>query len=373
MNIAVIDADIIGKNKHRFPNLATMKISSYYKLNGDTVVLETDYNNVDNYDKVFISKVFTDTPCPDYILKKENVEFGGTGFFYDKAKPLDDRIEHIIPDYDIYNDWISSKIEEGTKIDEFKYYKDYSIGFMTRGCIRQCSFCVNKNYKSCNLHSPIEEFLDNNRKKICLLDDNVFACTQWRLVFESLKNTGKRFQFKQGLDERLLTDEKCKILFSSKWDGDYMFAFDNIKERDIIEDKLSLIKKYAKPKAKIKFYTFCAYNHEKYGIYNKEFWHNDIRDLFERIVILMKYQYSPYIMRYKDYDISPYRGSYINIASWCNQNNFYKKMSYREWVIASDNRVASESSTMKYMKQIEEDFPDIAEKYFDIKYEDFKN
>lgn len=31
MNIAIIDADLIGRKKHRFPNLACMKISSYYK------------------------------------------------------------------------------------------------------------------------------------------------------------------------------------------------------------------------------------------------------------------------------------------------------------------------------------------------------
>ena len=38
-NIAIIDADIVGKKKHRFPNLCCMKISAYHKKLGDTVVM----------------------------------------------------------------------------------------------------------------------------------------------------------------------------------------------------------------------------------------------------------------------------------------------------------------------------------------------
>ena len=58
MKIAIIDADLIGKNKHRFPNLACMKLSGYYKELGNNVELKTDYENLESYDKVFISKVF---------------------------------------------------------------------------------------------------------------------------------------------------------------------------------------------------------------------------------------------------------------------------------------------------------------------------
>ena len=76
MNIAIIDAEIIGKNKHRFPNLACMKISSYYKNQGHNVTLLTSYENIDKYDKVFLSKVFikTEIPCEpeDKTNKTEN-------------------------------------------------------------------------------------------------------------------------------------------------------------------------------------------------------------------------------------------------------------------------------------------------------------
>lgn len=51
-NIAIIDADIVGKKKHRFPNLCCMKISAYHKKIGDLVTLKTDYQSLDLFDKV---------------------------------------------------------------------------------------------------------------------------------------------------------------------------------------------------------------------------------------------------------------------------------------------------------------------------------
>ena len=363
-----------------------MKLSKYYKdLNYD-VELKMDYKDLENYDKVFISKVFMDTEIPnenpDKSLKTENgiiefykdhpilnllnVEHGGTGFYYDKSPKLSTEIEHYMPDYHLYDEWVKQKLLVGGKPKEFEYYTDYSIGFMTRGCIRQCSFCVNKNYKQCNLHSPIGEFLDKDRKYICLLDDNIFSCKDWRSVFNELKRIGKRFQFKQGVDERLLTDEKCEVLFKSKWIGDFIFAFDNIKDAPLIENKLNLIRKHTNKI--IKFYTFCSFNHDNIGYYDKEFWHKDITNLFERIKILMKYSCLPYVMRYKDFENSPYRGTYINLAAWCNQPSQFKKRSYREWCICEKER--GHDSTYRYYKQLENDFPDIAEKYFDLKYEE---
>ncbi len=86
--IAIIDADLIGRKKHRFPNLACMKLSGYYKNLGFDVRLKTDYLSLEEYDKVFVSKVFTDTPIEEHILTLPNVTYGGTGFYYDKAPPL---------------------------------------------------------------------------------------------------------------------------------------------------------------------------------------------------------------------------------------------------------------------------------------------
>lgn len=92
--IAIIDADLIGRKRHRFPNLACMKLSGYWKEQGADVVLKLDFEGLASFDKVFISKVFTDTVIPNEVLSIPNVQYGGTGFFYDKAPPLPKEVEH---------------------------------------------------------------------------------------------------------------------------------------------------------------------------------------------------------------------------------------------------------------------------------------
>ena len=123
MKIAIIDADLVGNKKHRFPNLVCMKISGYHKELGNDVELKLDYDNLSNYDKVYISKVFVNTEIPgepkdktgknentvvewykdNEFLKQPNIEYGGTGFFYDKAPNLPEEIEHHMPDYHLYD------------------------------------------------------------------------------------------------------------------------------------------------------------------------------------------------------------------------------------------------------------------------------
>ena len=390
MNIGIIDADLNdngrlkGKRKHRFPNLACMKISSYHKSQGHNVKLLLSYDDIENYDKVFISKVFTDTYVPEEVLNLSWVEYGGTGFFYDKAEPLPYEIEHSMPDYHLYDEFVEIALKNGEKKSSLEYYTDFSIGFTTRGCIRGCSFCVNKNYRQCLKHSPISEFLDESRPYICLLDDNVLSCKDWKRIFEELNATGKRFQFKQGLDERLLTDEKCEVIFNSKWIGYHIFAFDNVKDSRLIEKKLNLIRKYTNKK--MKFYTFCGYNHDDFGVYNEEFWAKDIADLFERIKILMNYGCLPYVMRFKDYELSPYKGIYIAAAGWCNQPSLFAKFTFEEYCKMQGMSVKSRKkygtdfdayikeggkklSFWEYYEDFANKYPEIANKYFHMRWD----
>lgn len=347
MRVGIIDAEIVGKSKHRFPNLVSMKISAYHKKLGDDVRLLTDYSKVDSYDLVYISKVFIKTNIPledktqeekneqnafeyyskNEFLKKKNIKYGGTGFFYDKAPNLPYEIEHSMPDYDLYKDWVNEKIKNGARESEFVYYKDYSIGFLTRGCFRQCEFCVNKKYKKCEKHSDITEFMDANRSKLCFLDDNFFACPEWRDIIEEVEGTGKRFRFKQGLDERLLNEEKIKKMREWKYDGKYIFAFDNIEDRDMIKGKMDLLYSiYPDWKKEMMFYCFCGF--DRNNKYDNEFWLNDIRDLLERFMILGEYSAHPYVMRHENYKMSPYNHIYDCLAAWANQPFMYYRTSF---------------------------------------------
>ena len=322
MNIAVIDADLIGRNRHRFPNLACMKISGFHKARGDAVTLKTNYDGLTTFDKVYLAKVFTDTPIPTgglfgSIFDLPNLTFGGTGFFYDNAPPLPHNIEHSMPDYHLYDLWAGS----GT---EFKAYHDYSIGFLTRGCFRHCPFCVNRRANAVVKHSPLSEFLDPSRKKICLLDDNFFGYADWRAELVALIDTGKPFHFKQGLDARLLDDAKAELLFSSRYDGDFIFAFDDWQDRDVIESKLQLIRRYERRRQRVKFYCLCGY--DRGGRYDEKFWLADLWKLVKRMALLKRYDCLPYVMRFDRYKQSPYRELYVDLAAFANQPRFFQKM-----------------------------------------------
>ena len=388
MRIGIIDADLLGRSKHRFPNLVCEKLSGYWIDRGAETSLLLDYDQIDQFDHVYISKVFTDTPVPEWVLddslRPKNVSIGGTGFYFDQAPNLPDEIEHHMPNYDLYNDFIEADVQkarlakesEGKEFKEnnyrnaFKEYTDYSIGFLTRGCFRKCGFCVNKKYDHVFPHSPLDEFYDPSRKKICLLDDNFLGCPHWREMLEELRSTGRQFKFKQGLDESLLTDEKCELLFSSNYDGDFTFAFDNIKDYDLIKSKLEMIRRHSDSNY-IKFYVLVGYESTD---------EVDIENAFKRIALLMEYGAIPYLMRYQNKNDSPWRRSeyadmYIQMARWCNQQAVYKQTSFREFAERSQERHLTQGTLcapMRALSSFERKHPEIAKQYFDKKYKRFK-
>lgn len=379
MKIGIIDADLLGRDKHRFPNLVCEKISGFWKEQNAEVHLLQDYVWDDTYDHIYISKVFTDTPVPDWIEETPRVHIGGTGFYFDKAPNLPDEIEHHMPDYHLYDEWIESEVAFAKQVkgesfkekifrSQFKEYTDYSIGFLTRGCFRKCKFCVNQKYNQVFRHSPLDEFYDESRPKICLLDDNFLGCSRWKEVLQEVIDTGKPFKFKQGLDERILTDEKCEILFSSKYDGDYTFAFDSIADYDLVHQQLKRIRKFTNSKS-IKFYVLVGFE----SVDEK-----DIENAFKRLKLLMKYKCLPYIMRYQNKNYSPwkeseYRGIYVALARWGNQPNIFKKMSFRQFCEANQalhKTAGTLCSPMRAMTAFEKKHSKIAKKYFDLRYDD---
>lgn len=362
MNIGIIDADLLD-NGTRHPNLALMKISGFYKAKGNDVKLISEYCNLLQYDKIFISKVFSFSKLPEWILELPNVTVGGTGFFSDGGDSLDDNIEHHMPDYTLYDEYIQEQVDEKKK--RGKYYDDYlkySIGFATRGCFRKCEFCVNKKYNQAFKHSPILEFYDPNRPYIYLWDDNFLAYSGWEEILDELEEINKPFQFRQGLDIRLLDDKKAKRLAHSKYHGDFIFAFDHIEDKQLIIEKLKLWKRYASKTTKL--YVLCAYDSQD---------EQDIINTFERIKILMQHGCLPYIMRYEDYKGSEYETFYTQLARWCNQPQFFKKKSFRDFCETNQEyhkNPKTYCSAYKAMIEFETKFPEIAEKYFDLRFED---
>jgi hypothetical protein len=360
LKIGIIDADLLD-NGTRHPNIALMKISGYHKKQGHTVDLLDNYSNLDVYDQVYVSKVFSFTKVPEELTNLPNVKIGGTGFFEDGGENLPDEIEHHKPDYELYKNYANNEIAKGRNRSAVSDYLDYSIGFTTRGCFRKCPFCVNKKYDKAILHSPVNEFYDLNKPFIYLWDDNFLAYPLWEEILDKLEETGKPFQFRQGLDIRLMDEKKAKRLSETRYHGDFIFAFDHLEDQKIIEDKLELWKKYCFKTTKL--YVLCAYKSQD---------EKDIADTFERIKIIMKYGCLPYIMRYENYKNSNWRTLYIQIARWCNQPQFFKKKSFRQFCEANQayhKNGKTNCTAYQVMVDFEKAFPDIAKEYFDLRFD----
>ncbi|MBM6749965.1 hypothetical protein H6A65_00410 [Mediterraneibacter glycyrrhizinilyticus] len=362
MKIGIIDADILFRPRHRFPNLACMKMSGFFKKEGHQTSLVQGYEEIGKFDKLYLSQVFTDTCVPPKVLILGNLTYGGTGFYYDKAPKLPDEIEHCMPDYGLYDAYIEKIRRYGESDSVYKFYTDYSIGFLTRGCFRQCSFCVNRNSTRSVPASPLEEFMDEKRKKLCFLDDNFFACPEWESLLDKVMETGKRYQFRQGLDLRIMQKKHIEKLFSGKLDDKVYFAFDDIRDKDLIIRKLDLLHETVEVKMKyIRVYVLCGF--DRVGKWGNGFWYQDIRDTLERVKILMSFGCFPYIMRYEKCWTSPYYGMYTVISRWCNQPAQFKKKSLREFCNLQGG------SSKRYLDEFEKEYPQISE-YLDMKYDE---
>ena len=230
MRIGLIDVD-----GHNYPNLPLMKLSAWHKAQGDTVEW---YNPLlsGHMDKVYMSKVFSFTPDYPYCVDADEVVKGGSGYcislidgkeVYDKSKDVDlhYEIEHTYPDYSLYD------------------IADTAYGFLTRGCPRGCDFCHveakegRKSYKVADL----TEFW-SGQKNIILCDPNILACKDWKELLQQLIDSKAKVDFNQGLDIRLMTEEKAEMLSRIKLSSVH-FAWDNYADKDMIVPKFEMFKR----------------------------------------------------------------------------------------------------------------------------------
>jgi hypothetical protein len=354
--VGIIDAELLANRQHRFPNLAAMKISAWHKERGDVVTLVPSYKYVNDFSRVYISCVFTDiaTTIPPAVLKLPHVRYGGTGFFFDKALPLSKTVEHSQPDYGLYDSWLKTQNGETA----LKYYTDYSIGFLTRGCSRRCGFCVNRNARRAMRASPLKEFYDQSRKKVCLLDDNFLAykdCgTLLKNLIETCKRDGKLFEFKQGLDIRLLTAKIAKLFQQAPYHGELIFAFDNIRDSVSIRRGLGVLRTYLPTKGS-KCYILCGFEDNSW---------RDIASVFRRLQILWESQTIGYVMRHENHRLSSSlcRPIYTHLARWINQPQFQRVTSFREYCEKSGGKALRAAITFSKA------YPDIASEFFNMKY-----
>lgn len=298
MKIGLIDLDYNGK----FPNIPLMKLSAWHKLKGDQVYW---YSPFDFYDIVYVAKVFSFTEDWKEPINAEKVIRGGSGYnirrkngieYWSESdtymQRLPDEVEHIYPDYELYPTLTI----------------DTAFGFLSRGCPRGCSFChvAEKEGKKSQKVADLSEFW-NGQKRIVLCDPNLLACKDWKPLIQSLIDSGAYVDINQGIDARMMTREKAKMITQLKiWK--IHFAWDRYQDGTKILPRLKIFREEWEKRKK-----WSENNKIVYTLVN--FDTTKEQDL-ERIYKLRELGYWAYVMTYdKEHCTDQF---YKDLARWVN-------------------------------------------------------
>lgn len=304
MKIALHDADAehLGA-KHKFPNLALMKISTWHKLRGDSVEW---FMPLDTYDKVYSSKVFDFTEENPY-LPPDTIK-GGTG--YGLFEDLPPEIDACLPDYSLYPEC------------------DYAIGFLTRGCPNKCAHCyVPQKEGNIRPYRTWQEVVRQDTNKLTLMDNNILAHPHGIDQLRQLAETDYRLDINQAMSVFEVTPETADILARLKWQKYIRFSVDRKAQIEGAYRAAELLAERGIPHSKLFFYVLITDN---------------LEDDLHRIYAMRKLKSATiYGMPYKDQrkGIMPkhwqnvmaqkyiYSGQWrkINWHEWCQAHPFYIK------------------------------------------------
>lgn len=260
MKVVLMDLDVT-KRRRPFPNLALMKLSAYHQARGDEVYLNFPLKQPDI---TYASCVFTwntkrKASVPDGAI------VGGSGI--DLKTRLPAEVEHIMPDYSLYP------------------AVDFSMGFTSRGCIRRCPWCiVPEKEGAIKPAARIYEFWNSRHREIVLLDNNLLASPNWHQTMEDLISERLEVDFNQGLDIRLVNEEKVGYLKRVRT-KQLRFAFDDLAYEPALRRGIELMLKQGIRSRKLFFYVLIGYQGDETAI--------------ERIKILNSYNVDIFPMIYK--------------------------------------------------------------------------
>ena len=273
----------------KMPNIAIMQIAAYHKQQGHNVDWYNPLFDHKDTNILYESQLFNFTDPYLYYPENAKIIKGGTGI--DITKQLPPEIENIRDlDYSIYPDC------------------DYSMQFYSRGCIRNCSFCVVRK-KEGFIKSVKPYKLNPKGRHIEILDNNFFANPDWRTAVDDIISTGQKINL-HGVDVRIIDKEQADALNTLKHTGQIHIAWDFPKMD--LRPKLEQVTKWIKP-YKLMCYVLIGYNS------------TPDEDLY-RVETLRDLGISPFVMPYNKFN--KYQKKF---ARWVNHKAIFKTVKWEDY------------------------------------------
>ena len=299
MNVLLVEPNYYT----RFQPLGLLKLASYHRSRGNQVKLVRGIKEdlKFNPDRIEITSLFTYAWKPvheviDFYHNKFTSAKMRVGGIYASLMPhrlksffpfvdthfgLFAKADDYLPAYDLLNE-----VEKWEKWDS-------TILFTSRGCIRNCPYCVVPKLegKIRIVVEDLERHIYPDHKRIILWDNNFFASPNWKKLLKDLQNTGLPVDFNQGIDARLIDDEKARMIADLRTSL-IRTAFDNLYEKKAIVNAVKFFSQSGIRRRKIFIYALYNFYSEKHP--------SDIpATFFERIKLIADLGCVSYPMRYE--------------------------------------------------------------------------
>jgi len=294
MRVALVQVD--GK----LPNLALMQVCGFHEGRGDMVSWWQGPLFNGQYDRVYVSKIFSFSKLP--VSLPEGALIGGTGIDFFNRLPLE--IEACAPSFSLYPGC------------------GYHMGFSMKGCRFACKFCcVPRKEGRPRENSSIDGLLLNPRggNRLMLLDNDFFGGPDWKGNLLRIIELGLRVCFVQGLNIRIIREEQAGLLarcsfWNSKFNKRYLtFAWDRYGDRRLIERGIRICNDAGIPCERMQFFVLVGFDTTEEQDY-------------ERVMTLREWGCMPFVMPYKRDD--PYQRAF---ARWVNQRAVFKSCSWKDY------------------------------------------